>query len=303
MPRSLRPRRWGAVGGTLQRATAPLQRDCNGRRARSAACSPTAHNRKSGHRPALARHAGDRPRRLPRRRAGGRPRCGERKGSSAQARADRFGDSLSRAPGGTRRAPRRRRGARRGRARRTVARRSAASDARGSRPRHQTLRRLPQPPVPGLPRLRRGAPCGRRTAHLSRARRRPQAGGGVVGPGSRARGRPRTGAVRARLGGARLPAAVVADGPCAGRQPGSRGDGRADHQARTPRAGRRAACRDRLADRPQPPRVAGGRGRHRTGWELCAVGRQTAAITSWGVPPGRQRRVPARHPIDASSEK
>jgi hypothetical protein len=39
------------------------------------------------------------------------------------------------------------------------------------------------------------------------------------------------------------------------------------------------------------------------GGELCAVGRQTAAITSWGVPPGRQRRVPARHPIDARSEK
>jgi len=28
--------------------------------------------------------------------------------------------------------------------------------------------------------------------------------------------------------------------------------------------------------------------------ELCAVGRQTAAVTSWGVPLGRQRRVAAR---------
>jgi hypothetical protein len=30
------------------------------------------------------------------------------------------------------------------------------------------------------------------------------------------------------------------------------------------------------------------------GGNLCAVGRQTAAITSWGVPLGRQRRAAAR---------
>jgi hypothetical protein len=39
------------------------------------------------------------------------------------------------------------------------------------------------------------------------------------------------------------------------------------------------------------------------GGELCAVGRQTAAITSWGVPLGRQRRVAGQQAIDTRRQK
>ena len=127
---------------------------------------------------------------------------------------------------------------------------------------------------------------GRRAADLPRSRRRTKAGRSSVDSAGRRRRRVGAGSRRAGLGGARLPTAVVADRPCAGRFAGPCGDRSARGEGRAPRVGREPHVVMAWPLGREGRRWFAAAAVVGPGGELCALGRQTATTVSWGVPLG-----------------